>query len=127
MHTTNDIVQTIVELQEAGIRTHLGFPASYGLEALAEGYPDHLAVRCCATVGSLDADDRIFRAAPSDTQMGMQLARLMQHNGIDVLLRCGARMTPERRATGIRSSAPFWSWAERWTEAWPWRMARTSP
>lgn len=84
--TTDDVVQAIVEMHEAGIRTHLGFPASYELEALAAGYPDHLAVSCCATVGSLDADDRIFRAAPSDTQMGIQLARLMQHNGIDVLL-----------------------------------------
>ena len=102
MHTTNDIVQTIVELQEAGIRTHLGFPASHELEALAKGYPDHLAVSCCATVGSLDADDRIFRAAPSDTQMGMQLARLMQHNGIDVLL--PVWRTNDSWETGYRNS-----------------------
>jgi ABC-type branched-subunit amino acid transport system substrate-binding protein len=86
VRTTNDVVAVIEDLQDAGIRTHLGFPASSGLEALAAGYPDHLAVSCCATVGSLDADDRIFRTAPSDTQMGIQLARLMQHNGIDVLL-----------------------------------------
>ncbi len=86
VHTTHDIAQAITDLREAGIRTHLGFPASYELEALATGYPDHLAVSCCATVGSLDVDDRIFRTAPSDTQMGIQLARLMQHNGIDVLL-----------------------------------------
>ena len=112
VHTTHDIAQAITDLQEAGIRTHLGFPASYELEALAAGYPDHLAVSCCATVGSLDADDRIFRTAPSDTQMGIQLARLMQHNGIDVLLRCGAPTTPGRRATGTRSPAPSWIWGE---------------
>jgi len=102
VHTTDDIAQAIVELQEAGIRTHLGFPASYELEALAAGYPDHLAVSCCATVGSLDADDRIFRTAPSDTQMGIQLARLMQHNGIDVLL--PVWRTHDSWETGYRNS-----------------------
>lgn len=100
--STGDVAQAVVELQDAGMRTHLGFPASYQLEALAAGYPDHLAVSCCATVGSLDADDRIFRAAPSDTQMGIQLAHLMQHNGIDVLL--PVWRTHDSWETGYRNS-----------------------
>ena len=78
--------RAVGELRDAGIRTYLGFPAAGSLLELAAGNPDDLAVSCCATVGLLDADDHIFRTAPSDTTLGLQLARLITYNGMDVLL-----------------------------------------
>ena len=81
-----NVTQAIGEMQEGGIRTYLGFPASGGLLELAAGDTPHLAVSCCATLGSLDKDDRIFRTAPSDTRLGLQLARLVAYNEVDVLL-----------------------------------------
>lgn len=86
VRSTLNVTHTVGEMRDAGIRTYLGFPAGGGLLQLAAADPGHLAVSCCATAGFLDADDRIFRTAPSDTALGLQLARLISHNGMDVIL-----------------------------------------
>ena len=86
VRSTLNVTHTVNEMREAGIRTYLGFPAGGGLLQLAAADPGHLAVSCCATAGFLDADDRVFRTAPSDTLLGLQLARLISHNGMDVIL-----------------------------------------
>lgn len=83
-HITRDIDSTIEELSAVGIQTYLGFPDTSSLQKLAD--TEYLVVSCCATSRDLDREDRIFRTAPSDEQLGTQMAHLMRHNGADVLL-----------------------------------------
>lgn len=83
---TGNATEAVTRLEEAGIRSHLGFPAIAGLTELGSLAPDHLAVACCPTTGTMDKADRLFRTAPSDTVLGAHLAKLMLHNGMDVLL-----------------------------------------
>ena len=69
-----------------GVTAYLGPPGFVGLMTLREHNPDVVALSCCGTSSPLNEPDGVFRTAPSDARLGEDLARLMWHNGIRVLL-----------------------------------------
>lgn len=73
-------------LSAEGVTAYLGPPDFSGLVALREHNPDVVAISCCGTSSPLNEPDGVFRTSPSDARLGEDLARLMWHNGIRVLL-----------------------------------------
>ena len=81
-----DIQKLSDDLSAEGISTYLGPPDFGGLAALKVHAPDAVALSCCGTSSPLAEPDGVFRMAPSDGRLGADLARLMWHNGIRVIL-----------------------------------------
>ena len=81
-----DIQELSDGLYAEGISTYLGPPDFAGLTALKEHAPGAVAISCCGTSSPLAEPDGVFRTAPSDSRLGADLAMLMWHNGIRVLL-----------------------------------------
>ena len=81
-----DIPELSDGLSAEGVTVYLGPPDFAGLVELKEHNPGAVALSCCGTSSHLDEPDGVFRTAPSDGRLGADLARLMWHNGIRVLL-----------------------------------------
>lgn len=81
-----DIQELSDGLSAEGISAYLGPPDFAGLAALKEHAPGAVALSCCGTSSPLAEPDGVFRTAPSDGRLGEDLARLMWHNGMRVLL-----------------------------------------
>ena len=86
--TTQDTLnRNVVEIvDEIGAQVYVGPPTVASVLQLTEHRPDIVAVSCCATSNMLDTPDHIFRTAPGDSMLAAQMARIMIHNGLDVLL-----------------------------------------
>lgn len=73
-------------LSAEGISAYLGPPDFATLAALKEHAPGAVIISCCGTSGPLAEPDGVFRTAPSDSRLAADLASLMWHNGIRVVL-----------------------------------------
>lgn len=81
-----EIQELADDLSAEGVTAYLGPPDFSGLMTLREHNPDVVALSCCGTSSPLNEQDGVFRTSPSDARLGADLARLMWHNGIRVLL-----------------------------------------
>lgn len=82
----HDIDQIIEEMEQAGVAAYLGPPDVANLRIMQERGDDIVAISCCGTSGMLDQDDHVFRTAPSESYLTKEMARLMMHNDIRMLL-----------------------------------------
>ena len=83
---SEDVTAAADKLAAEGVRAHLGPPDASNLAALAAHDPGAVALSCCGTSSFLDEADGVFRTAPSDRYLAGELARLIWHNGIRVLV-----------------------------------------
>lgn len=81
-----EIQEITDDLSAEGVTAYLGPPDFVGLMTLRDHNPDVVALSCCGTSSPLNEPDGVFRMSPSDTRLGEDLARLMWHNDIRVLL-----------------------------------------
>ena len=84
-HAVN-MTKLVDSMLQEDIALYLGPPDVYGLSQLAGFGDDLVALSCCGTSGFLDKPDNIFRTAPSDSSLASAFARLMIHNGIEVII-----------------------------------------
>lgn len=83
---SEDVTAAADELASEGVRAHLGPPDASNLAALAAHDPGAAAISCCGTSSFLEEADGVFRTAPSDRYLATEMARLMWHNGIRILV-----------------------------------------
>ena len=83
---SEDVTAAADALAAEGVRAYLGPPDASNLAALAAHDPGAVALSCCGTSSFLEEADGVFRTAPSDRYLAGELARLMWHNGIRVLV-----------------------------------------
>ena len=83
---SEDVITAADDLAAGGVRIHLGPPDAANLAALAAHDPGAVALSCCGTFSLLDEQDGVFRTAPSDRYLATEMARLIWHNGMRVLV-----------------------------------------
>ena len=83
---SEEVTAAADELAAEGVRIHLGPPDASNLVTLAAHDPGAVALSCCGTSSFLDEPDGVFRTAPSDRFLATEMARLIWHNGIRVLV-----------------------------------------